>query len=198
MKCALLTSALAFVLFSCSSTLKVNAPDPKTGYLPTDSKVDKSEVLVDKPIDLSKYNNFLYIRKSKVNMDKYETYIIGDLKNIGGFDKFYTETELEQYVIQNHLTDKVTSISDNIGLNNLQKQVGNFLVCETTAQNLGGYNYLFDFKITNPANAEVLLEIKHKGFNFSGLDRPLFNPVFNYYIEWMTRNSPSPPQPHGN
>jgi hypothetical protein len=188
MKYRFLFPALAFVFFSCSPTLKVNAPDPKTGFLPTDSKVDQSEVLVDKPIELSKYNMFLYIRKSKVNMDKYESYIIGDLKNIGGFNKFYTETELEQYVIQNNLTDKVTSISDNIGLINLQKQVGNFLVCETTAQNLGGYNFLFDFKITNPANAEVVLEIKHKGFNFSGLDRPLFNPVFNYYIDWMNKN----------
>ena len=155
----------------------------------TETVLMDEEILVDKSINLKEYSQFLFIKKSGLNMEKYESYVTQTLKNIGGFKKIYTQTELEQYVIQNNLTDKVTSISDNIGLLNLQKQVGNFLVCESNVEFLGGYNYQFTFKITNPATAETVLDIKHQAFNWGGLDRPLFNPVFNYYIDWTKKNT---------
>ncbi|AZA88491.1 hypothetical protein EG349_17810 [Chryseobacterium shandongense] len=188
-KTLLLASASGLALISCSPTLKVKQLDEKTGQLPTETKIMPNEVLTEKNINLNDFNQFLFIKKSGVNMEKYESYVTQTLKNIGGFKKIYTQTELEQYVIQNNLTDKVTSISDNIGLLNLQKQVGNFLVCESNVEFLGGYNYQFTFKITNPATAETVLDIKHQAFNWGGLDRPLFNPVFNYYIDWTKKNT---------
>ncbi len=175
--------------FSCSTTLKVKQLDERTGLLPTETILLPEEILVDKSIDLNDYRQFLYIKSSGVNTEKYDLYIVETLKNIGGFDTVYTQSELEKFVIQNNLTDKVTSISDNIGLLNLHKQVGNFLICETTPEYLGGYNFSFKFSIINPSNSETVLEIKNKAFNWGGLDRPLFNPVFNYYIDWIKRNS---------
>lgn len=180
---------IGWLTISCSSTFKVKPLDEKTGQLPTETKLTPEEILVDKSINFNEYNQFLYVKNSGVNMEKYDKYIIETLKNIGGFKKVYTQSELEQYVIQNNLTDKVTSISDNIGLLNLQKQVGNFLVVESTPEYLGGYDYSFKFKVINPATSETLLELKHKAFNWAGLDRPLFNPVFNYYINWKNKNS---------
>jgi len=180
---------IGVITMSCSPTLKVKQLDEKTGQLPTDTKLRPEEILVDNNINLKEYTQFLYVKNSGVNMEKYDNYIIETLKNIGGFEKVYSQSELEQYVIQNNLTDKVTNISDNIGLLNLQKQVGNFLICESTPEYLGGYDYSFSFKIINPSNSETVLEIKHKAFNWGGLDRPLFNPVFNYYIDWIKKNS---------
>lgn len=185
----LLLPLLGLFIISCSPTLKVKQLDEKTGKLPTDTKLNPEEILVDKNINLGEYKQFLYIKNSGVNMEKFDKYIVETLKNIGGFDKFYTQAELEQYVIQNKLTDKVTSISDYIGLLNLQKQVGNFMVCEVTPEYLGGYDYIFKLKLVNPATSETALEVKHKAFNWGGLDRPLFNPVFNYYIDWVRKNS---------
>ncbi|WP_133158829.1 hypothetical protein [Flavobacterium alvei] len=188
MKKSLLAIAIAISLTSCSPTLKVKQLDAKTGKLPTETTLTQSEILVKKNINLKEYNQFLFVKKSGLNMEKYETYILGTLKNIGGFQKYYIQTELEQYVIQNGLTDKVTSISDNIGLLNLSKNVGKFLICESNVEYKGGYDFSFEYKVINPTNAEILLHIKHNAFNWGGLDRPLFNPVFNEYIDWLKEN----------
>ena len=188
MKRILILLNLAFFAFSCSPTFQVKQIDEKKGKLPTDTKLSPSEIIVDKTVDLKKYKQFLFCSKWGASYGKYENYIVGTLTQIGGFNQYYTQTELERYVIQNNLTEKVTSISDYIGLSNLQKQVGDFLICETRIEYLGAYTYDFGFKIIDPSNSDVLLHIEHKGFNWSGLDRPVFNPVFNYYIDWLNRD----------
>jgi len=185
MKIKYLLIGITFIGLSCSPTLKIKPLNEKTGKLPTDTRLTKNEIDADKPIDINKYKQFLFISGSRTSSGRYGDYIVETLKEIGGFEKYYTQPELEQFVIQNNLTDKVTSISDRIGLLKLQQQVGNFLLCETRLEYLGAYEYSFDFKIIDPSNSEILLEIRHKAFNWSGLDRPLFNPVFNYYIDWL-------------
>jgi hypothetical protein len=190
MKKRLLIIGVSVILFSsCSPTLKVKELNVKTGKLPTETVINQEEILVEKSINLKEYSKFLFVKKSGLNMEKYETYILGTLKNIGGFEKYFTQSELEQYVIQNNLTDKVTSISDNIGLLNLSKNVGKFLICESNVEYKGGYDFTFEYKVINPTNAEILLHIKHNAFNWGGLDRPLFNPVFNKYIDWIKANN---------
>lgn len=188
MKKSLLIIGLSFLLFSCSPTLKVKELNPKTGKLPTETVLNQNEILVQKNINLNEYSQFLFVKKSGLNMEKYEKYILGTLQNIGGFEKYYTQNELEQLVIKSNLTDKVTSISDNIGLMNLSKNVGKFLICESNVEYKGGYDFSFEYKVIDPTNAEILLHIKHNAFNWGGLDRPLFNPVFNKYIDWMNEN----------
>ncbi len=188
MKNTLLIFALSFVIFSCSPTLKVKALNPETGKLPTETILSPDEILVEKSINLNEYSQFLYVKKSGLNVEKYEKYILGTLTNIGGFNNYYTQNELEQFVIQKNLSDKVTSISDNIGLLNLSKSIGKFLICESNVEYKGGYNFSMEYKIINPTNAEVVLHIKHNAINWGGLDRPLFNPVFNKYIDWINSN----------
>ena len=175
--------------YACSTTLKIKPLDEKTGKLPTDAKLANNEIIVDKSIGLDSFSHFLFIKKSTLNgISTYEKYIKGTLTNIGGFNKIYDQEELEKYVIQNNLADKVTSVSDNIGLFKLQKEVGKFLICETTIEHFNRYDFKFDLKIVNPENAEVLLEINHYAYNWAGLNKPLFNPVFNYYIDWLKKN----------
>ena len=188
MKRILLLLNMTFFIFSCSPTFQVKQIDEKKGKLPTDTRLSPEDIKIDKSINLQKYNQFLFISKLGHSTGKYGDYIIGTLKQIGGFKQYYTQPDLERYVIQNNLTEKVTSISDYIGLSNLQKQIGDFLICETNIVYLGAYTYTFEFKIIDPSNADVLLDIEHKGFDWSGLDRPLFNPVFNYYIDWLNRD----------
>lgn len=176
-------------LSSCSPTLKLIQLDPNSGKLPTKTKLGTTEIVIDKPINLNSFSHFLFIKKNSLNgISTYEKYIYGTLKNIGGFDTIYNQEEMEQYVIQHNLADKVNSISDNIGLYKLEKEVGSFLICETSVEHILGYDYRFHFKIINPENAEVVLEINHFATNWSGLDKPLFNPVFNYYIDWLKKN----------
>ena len=188
MKKTILLISLSTLIYSCSPTLKVKQLDAKTGKLPTETILDFDEIYVEKSVDFNEYSKFLFVKKGTTNMEKYESYVLETLKNIGGFEKYYTQNELEKYVIQNNLTDKVTSISDNIGLLNLSKNVGKFLICESNVEYKGGYDFTFEYRIINPTNADVLFHIKHDAFNWGGLDRPLFNPVFNRYIDWIKAN----------
>ncbi len=188
MKTSYFLLCITFLIISCSPTFKVKPLDQKTGKLPTDTRLETGEILTEKNVDVNRYKQFLFISKNGPTTNKFETYITETIREIGGFNKIYTQPELEQFVIQNNLTDKVTSISDRIGLLNLQKQVGDYLICVMNIEFLGGYEFRFEFKIVDPSTWNVLLDIKHKAFNWSGLDRPLFNPVFNYYIDWLSRN----------
>jgi len=83
----------------------------------------------------------------------------------------------------------VSNISDNIGLANLQKEIGKFLVVDANVEHKNGYTYTFDFEVIDPGKAETVYHIRHDGFNFSGLDRPLFNPVFNDFIDWINKKN---------
>ena len=188
MKIKILVLLVSLVLFSCSPTLKIKQLNPETGKLPTETLISPEEIIIEKSININEYKQFLFVKKSGLNMEKYEQYILGTIANIGGFDKYYIQSDLEKYVIQQNLTDKITSISDNIGLLNLSKNVGKFLICESNVEYKGGYDFTFEYKVINPTNAEVVLHIKHNAFNWGGLDRPLFNPVFNKYIDWLKAN----------
>jgi len=187
MKTQLLIFLLIPFLIGCSSTLKVKQLNPDTGKYPTETPLKAGEIEKRSNINLSEYKQFLYVKQG-VNYEKYENYIIGTLQNIGYFDKILSQNELEQLVIQKELTDKVTNISDNIGLANLQKEIGKFLVVNSNVEYKRGYTYIFDFELVDPSKAETVYHVRHEGFNFSGLDKPLFNPVFNNYIDWINEN----------
>jgi len=187
MKNTRLLIIFATLLFSsCSSTLKVHELNEK-GKLPTDTQVTSSEILIDKPLKIDTSFHLLFI-KNLNGMNRYSQYIVGTLKNISGFQEVKTSEEMEQYVIKNNLADKVTNISDNVGLYRLEREIGNFLICETSAEQVDRYGYKFHFKIINAASSEIVLDVYHYAFNWAGLDRPLFNPVFNYYIDWLKKN----------
>jgi hypothetical protein len=187
MKIQLLTHLLIPLLIGCSPTLKVKQLNPETGKYPTDTPLKADEIKKRSSLNLSEYKQFLYVKQG-VNFEKYENYIIGTLKNIGYFNEILSQNELEQLVIQKELTDRVTNISDNIGLANLQKEIGQFLVVNSNVEYKGAYTYIFDFELVDPSKAETVYHVRHQAFNFSGLDRPLFNPVFNDYIDWINEN----------
>jgi len=189
MRNILITLVVSIVGISCSPTLKVISADPATGKLPTETHLSSKEIITEKSISLKDFNQFLFVRKGRVNSDRYDNYVYGTLKNIGVFKQFFNQNDLEQYVIKNGLTDKVSSLSDNIGLHNLSMNAGNFLICETSIELVARYDFTFELKIINPVNAEILFDVKHYAVNWAGLDRPLFNPVFNEYMEWLKKNN---------
>lgn len=173
---------------SCSSTLKVKQIDTATEKYPTDKTLSSKEIKVRKEFpELNEYKQFLYI-KNEEEFEKYKNYIKGTLENIGFFENIYHKNDLEKIVISEGLTDKVTNISDNIGLLNLSKEIGKFLVLRTAVTYKGGYSYEFDFEIIDPTNAETIYKVVNQAFNWGGLDKPLFHPVFNDYSEWLKEN----------
>ena len=187
----------SIVFICCSPTMKVKKINLKNEKLPTLTTLEPEEILVEKDIDINEYSQFLFVKAINsegifLNKDIYNNYILKTLINIGEFKNFYTQNDLEKFVIQNGLTEKITNISDNIGLFNLSKNIGKFLICECNFEYLLRFNFRFDFKIINPMNSEILFHIRHNAINWGGLDRPLFNPVFNKYIDWIKTNTKKP------
>lgn len=172
----------------CSPTLRIKQINIATEKFPTDKSLSINEIKVRKKFpQLKNYKQFLYI-KNEEEFEKYKNYIKGTLENIGFFDKIYYKKDLEKIVINKGLTEKVTNISDNIGLLNLSKQIGEFLVLRTSVIYNGAYSYEFEFELIDPTNAETIYKVVNPAFNWGGLDRPLFNPVFNNYAEWIKEN----------
>jgi hypothetical protein len=173
----------------CSSTMRVSRPDPSTGYYPTETKLKPDEWLVRKSLPVAEYKQLLYIRTSGALNDELRNFVKGSLVNMQYFDEIKDVLEMEQYVFSKGLMGKVPNISDLVGINKLQGELGNFLVADYSILYIGGYDYTFDLAFINPANGEKVLHISHKAFNWSGLDKPLFYPVFNGVRDWLNENS---------
>ena len=98
---------------------------------------------------------------------------------------------MEQMVFSKNLSDEVSSVSDRIGLHNLQKHIGNFLIIEPYVEWKGGYSFFSSLKAFDAHTGEIVLHLENTAFNWSGLDQPLFFPLLNGLVQWI-ENQPIP------
>ncbi|ODS23186.1 hypothetical protein AB835_10110 [Candidatus Endobugula sertula] len=178
----------AFILTACGSTLKITKPQ-ENGYYQTKTKVAPESILVSEKVDLAKYKSMYFAKVDYENDKKYLDFYKSSIENINYFDKVLTQTDMEQMILSKGLADKVTSVSDNIGLYHAQKNLGDFLIGELNTQHKGGYDYEAQLKVIDPSNGKVLFHVQNKARNWDGLDQPLFLPVFNAFIDWLKANS---------
>ena len=173
---------LVSLLCACSTTLKPTTLD-ETGYFGTSTKI-RSDSIKTKESFRPEYKKMLYVKTDEKN-EKFNTFYIETFKNMNEFEKVLCKDEMESLVFEKNLTDSVSSVSDKIGLHNLQKEIGPFLVVEPYAEFLGGYNYSANLKAYDPETGKDVLVIENKAFNWAGLDKPLFYPLFNAFLEWV-------------
>jgi hypothetical protein len=179
-KILLLIAALS--LTACSSTLKPAAPNAATGYFATDFRISKGGVVTEEPFD-SKYLGILYV-KTDSKSDKLNDFYLKTFRNMNKFGKIYDRGELETLVIQQNLADKVPNISDLIGIKHLSDAIGPILVVEPVAQFEGGYRFSASLRAVDAQTGKEVLLLKNRAFNWSGLDQPLFYPLFNGFLDW--------------
>lgn len=172
------------ILAGCGSTLKVTELDEKSGYFPASQKIPHDGVVVYTQYNAEKYSPMLYVKTDEKDK-KYNAFFIDSFTRTRKFKKVVGKSELEEYVFKNNLAGKVTSVSDVIGLHNLQKEIGNFLVVEPYVEWKGGYNFEAEFKVLDPADGKVVFHVRNKAFNWDGLDQPLFFPMFNAFMDWI-------------
>jgi hypothetical protein len=112
-------------------------------------------------------------------------------ERIKGFKKVWSKTNLENYVINNNLTDKVQSVSDRIGIYNLSKITGEFLVAEIRFRYLGGYRYEVELEIKRSVSQKIVYHIKRSVTNWTGIKKPLLHTLFNDIYNWVVENKQS-------
>jgi hypothetical protein len=178
--------AILTVFSNCSTTLQATKPD-ESGYFPTSTKIAQDDIRVQKPF-LEKYCTLLYVM-TDVKDDTYNDFFVVSFVNMNMFAEVLDKEGLEKLVIEKGLTDSVTSISDKIGLYNLQSHMGAFLVVEPYTMYMGGDYYSAELKAFDPETGETVFHVTNEAINWAGLDKPLFYPLFNAFIDW-THNRP--------
>lgn len=172
-----------FLLAACSSTLKTKPLDARTGYFPTQTKLDAEGIKTQKPFS-DTYKNLVYIKIDDSKSKQYTAFFVESFKNMKSFGKVDEKADLESIVITQHLSDKVATVSDLVGLNKLQASIGPFLIVEPYVEWKGGYSFMAQLKATDPSTGETVLLLEQTAFNWAGLDEPLFYPLLNAFMQW--------------
>lgn len=173
---------VAMVAAGCSSTLKATSVDASTGRFATGSSVKQEEILVQEAFR-AEYEDLLFV-KTSVDLTDYNDFFMKSFKQMKPYRTVLNQSELEALVIERNLTDKVSSISDLVGLNRLSREIGPILVVEPKVEFGGGYNFSATLKATDATTGKTVFEVRRKAFNWAGLDKPLFYPILNAFADW--------------
>ncbi|HMP84700.1 MAG TPA: hypothetical protein PKA41_18555 [Verrucomicrobiota bacterium] len=172
----------------CSTTMKVSKVDPKTGHFPTTTQLSPGDIKEEKTLDVFEFRQLLYIRSAASPRDEFRDFLKESLVNLEFFESVKDRREMEAFVVGKGLSDSVGNVTDMIGLNRLQKQIGNFMVADYSVQWDGSYWYTFDIALVNPSDGQTVFHATHRAFNWAGLDKPLFYPVLNAVKDWIEQN----------
>jgi hypothetical protein len=179
----------AGMLAGCNTTLHVEKPDPTSGLYATHSELKPADVRVEEKFDPA-YTQMVYLKiNAETPNPRFVDFFMSALKDMHTFKKIVTKDDLQAIVIEHNLGSKVPSVSDLVGLNNLSKEIGPFLIVEPNAVFKGGYNFEGTLKAIDASTGKTVLLIDMTAFNMAGLDDPLFHPMLNGFINW-TRNQP--------
>lgn len=185
---------LAFsTLSACATTLQATELNPQGRYT-TDTALDASKVTITKPFDATRHGTRVLVTDYKEDKT-FGTFLITSVKNTKKFGTVYTQEDLEKYVITNNI-EGVTDTSSLLGWNKLAKATGPLLVIKPYVEFKGGYNFSATIEAIDAETTETVFSAKQDAFNWSGLDQPLFFPLFNALIDWTEGKAPPPaPQP---
>ncbi|APA89465.1 hypothetical protein BJG93_28605 (plasmid) [Paraburkholderia sprentiae WSM5005] len=183
----------AGLLAGCNSTLHVEKPDPTSGLYATHTVLKPADVRVAEKFDPA-YAQMVYLKiNAETPNPRFVDFFVSALQEMHTFKKVATKDDLQAIVIERNLGSKVPNVSDLVGLNNLSKEIGPFLIVEPNAVFKGGYNFEGTLKAIDASTGKTVLLIDMTAFNMAGLDDPLFHPMLNGFINW-TRNQPVAPE----
>ena len=175
---------LVILLAGCNGTLHVEQPDPTTGLYATHSVLKPSDVKIADKFDPA-YTQMLYLKvDAQTPNPRFVDFFVAAFRDMHTFKKVVTKDDLEALVIERNLGNKVPNLSDLVGLNNLSKEIGPFLIVDPNAVFKGGYMFEGTLKAIDASTGKTVLLIDTTAFNMSGLDDPLFRPMLNGFINW--------------
>jgi hypothetical protein len=174
----------------CNSTYKVVNIEQTTGYFPTNVEVRDSFYRIRKNVNLEQFGSVLYIRDTaacRYRAEKCYGFMEESLKKIG-FSTILTKRDVRHAVVADGICDVPYHVSDKMASDWIISKHGNFLTADYYLKQGCGYDVIFDFKLINPYDGDVILFVSHRTVNFSGLDQPLLLPALNAVKMWMDDN----------
>lgn len=188
----------SLLLTGCASPFVVTSPNPETGRFPTESSVASNEYKVFKPIDNLADQQFSILLTSlnspMTGLDGYPSYIEGMLKKCG-IEDFVDFEYLEDFVIANGLGDKVPTLNNRIGLHQLSKYTGPYLIISADLTNEVLDRWSFTISVYDPVSSKLKFQVSHHNLVFFGRFREaLLHPTFNALQEWLEASREAAPQ----
>lgn len=166
-------------LTGCSTQLKVEQTDSKSGYFPTDRR---AKVVLSKSFDLDRRKALVLVSDSE--------FAHGQMTEIGYFDHVITFADLEKQLIANKLTDKVATLRDRIGIHNAARNYKPFLWFRYRSTGTGVDRYA-QYVLTDPLTMEDLLVVETPLSFWVGNvnDQNNWYPMYNALIDYIKENS---------
>lgn len=173
----------------CSSTLKAGQLNT-AGRFDASASVAPENLKIERPFDKSRFGAKVVVLPFTENNSVNEFYYTS-IKNAGKFETVLDKTGVEKLVIQKNLTG-VSDASSILSLRNLSTTEGTFLVIKPYFEWKGGYDYTASLDAIDITDGNVVFHAEKKAFNFAGLDKTLFYPIFNSFMDWVDGVPPPP------
>lgn len=186
-----LAIASSIGLSGCSSTLKATQLNT-AGRFGTGSQLTADGIIVNAAYDPKRYKKMVVVlpfTENKTINDFYHQSIINSKK----FDQVLDTAGVEKMVISQKIGG-VTDASSVLSLNQLTKTTGPFLIVKPYAEHKGGYEFIAALEAIDSETATTVFRAEKKAFNWAGLDKPLFYPIFNAFMDWVDGIPPRPAQ----
>lgn len=187
--CLFAVMLFSLLLAGCASPFVVTSPDPETGRFPTKSSVASNEYKVFEPIENLDDQRFSILltslNTSMTGLDGYESYVEGMLKECG-LEDFVDFQYLEDFVIANGLGDKVPTLNNRIGLHQLSKYTGPYMIVSVDLTNEVLDRWVFTISVYDPVSSKLKFQVSHRNLVFFGRFREaLLHPGFNALQKWL-------------
>ena len=159
--------------------MEVAELDQTTGRFPTTAK---ATVVTSVETDLDSMKSLLLLPDND--------FVVGQIGNIHYFDETMTLDDLETYIIQADLQDKVSSVRNKIGINKAYDEYKPFLWLRFDSRKDGNKTY-GQFILTKPDTLEDILVVeKHFDYVWAGVnDKNTWYPLFNAIVDYIDENS---------
>ncbi|HPQ88469.1 MAG TPA: hypothetical protein PK055_12515 [Gammaproteobacteria bacterium] len=164
-------------MISCGTFEKATTLNTRTNYFPA-KKNKIPSILIDIPTNPDTLKMMLVVPSTDywLAMGKYMNY----------FDKVLTYDQFESEIVKKGLSDKITSLSDKVGLNRAYNYFQPFVILEMTKINKPGGGWFAGLALYDPKKADVIfqneirLNLMWDGWTDQGTMFPLFNSMLDY------------------
>lgn len=191
-----LAVASCLLLSACVSVMKDTSPDPITGLFPT---MFGSEVITNKRADIDSKKQLLLVEVFHNGGSNYfdtrnvTDYHIKQLRKLNYFDEIYTLKDLELSIINNGLSDEITSLDNPLAISRAAKNYKPFLWLTIEIDMLPGPS-AGNRKLTliDPTTLEKLLIVEAHPNQWGVIatsDEAVRFPLYNALIEYIRQNS---------
>jgi len=164
---AVIGLALLLLAPGCSTTFVATRPDAETGRFSTSTRIPYRGVRARAPFDL-KYRELLYV-KTDGRSTSADEFFLASFKSMPVFTTVVDGAGFESLVRQRRLMER--------------EELGPFLVVEPSVRwhdNIA----IAELRAIDPATGATVLSLHMEAYRRTGLDEPLFFPLFNAFLDW--------------